>query len=308
MPLVTGAVTRAAIGNSLEPGIRKQIFNTWELYKDEYQFMYELDDSDKAQEHDLIMSGMSVFAQVDEGDEVTFDTMQEAYKATLTHLCYGKGIEITRIARQDDLYGFLKRAPKELGRAAKYTLNVKAMDPLNNSTTTTIYTLNGNARTLLSTTHQRVDMGTWSNRFSAHAALAPETLELALIQFRTQMVDHRGRPQMIMPKFLVVAPSNIFIGRRLLETSQGYPFGNLNDVNVFKEYNLELKVLQHLNDNGQYYLLGPAGETGLRHFMREEFNVVTDRDARSQSDLHMAFYRESHGAVHPMGIWGSPGS
>lgn len=306
MALVTGVVTRAATPNLHEPGIRKLIFQTWELYDDEYQFLYEMDSSSKAQEHDVVMSSMSTFSMMDENDEVTFDTMQEAYKATLTHLCFGKGIQFSRIARQDDLYGFLKRAPKELGRTAKYTKNVKAMDPLNNSTTTNIYTLNGVSRPLLSTTHQRVDGGTWSNRFTASTALAVESIELALTAFRKDMVDHRGRPQMIKPVYLVVAPSNEHIARRLLETTQGRPFSNLNDINVLTRYGLELKVLTHLNDTGQWYLAGKAGETGGRYFDREQFNIVSDRDPRTQADLTMAFYRESHGYVHPMGVYGSP--
>jgi hypothetical protein len=306
MPLVTGVMTRAAIPNGLEPGIRKLVFQTWELYDDEYQFLYEMDSSEKAQEHDLVMYGMSVFSLLQENDEVTFDAMGEAYKATLTHLCFGKGFQISRIAKQDDLYGFLKRAPKELGKTAKYTKNVKAMDPLNNSTTTNIYTLNGVSRPLLSTTHQRADGGTWSNRFTNSTALGVESIDLALTAFRKDMVDHRGRPQMIKPKYLVVAPSNEHIARRLLETTAGRPFSNANDINTLSRYGLELKVLTHLNDNGQWYITGQAGETGGRYFDREQFNMVSDRDARTQADLHMAFYRESHGFIHPMGVYGSP--
>jgi hypothetical protein len=307
MPLVTGTITRAATPNLHEPGIRKLIFNEFDLWLDEYQHLYEMDTSRKAQEHDLVMSGMSVFSLLDENDEVTFDTIQEAYKATLTHLCFGKGIQFSRIARQDDLYGFLKRGPKELGKTAKYTKNVKAMDPLNNSTTTTIYTLNSLARPLLSTTHQRVDGGTWSNRFSVSTSLGVETVELALTAFRKDMVDHRGRPQMVKPKYLNVSPTNEFIARRLLETNRGRPFSNANDVNVLLNYDLELKVLTHLTDSGSHwYLTAAAGETGGRYFDREMFNVVSDRDARTQADLFMAFYRESHGYIHPMGVYGSP--
>lgn len=305
MPLSTGPVSRAQIPNLLEPGIRKLIFDRWKLYVDEYQWMYEMDGSEKAQEHEVVASGMSTFGVISEGDEVTFDSMQEAYKKTYTHDCFGKGIKVTRRARRDDLYGLVRRTANELGRTAKYTKNVRAMSVLTDMTTTTIYTLNGVNRPLVSLTHQRVDGGTWPNRFTNPAAPSVESVELALIMFEKEMVDHRGRPQGIMPKYIWCGPSHRFIMRRLLET-QLRPFGNNNDINVLRDYNLELKVLHHINDDGRWGIMGMPGETGLRYFNRETFTIETDREPTTRNDIYMAFYEESHGATHPLGFWGNP--
>lgn len=305
MPLATGVVTRAQTPSMLEPGIKRLIFDAYRLKMDDYEDLYLMDGSEKAQEHEVMGSGMGTLAVVPEGQPVTFDTMQEAYKKSFLHICFGKGIKVTRQARADNLYGFVAKAAKELGRTAKYTKMVNAMSTFNDMATTTIYTLNGVDRPLVSLTHQTVAGGTYKNRFTNPAALGVETIESALIIFEREMLDHRGRPQETDPKYLCVGTSNRFIARRLLETQQR-PFGNSNDVNVLKEYDLQLKVMRHFNDNGSWWIQGAPEETGLRYFNREMWTIETDKEPTTRNDLYMGFYRESHGATHPWSFFGNP--
>lgn len=305
MALATGVVTRAHTPSMLEPGIKRLIFDGYRLKQDDYEDLYLMSGSEKDREHEVVASGMGTLSIVPEGQPVSFDTMQEAYKKTLVHICFGKGIKVTRQARQDNLYGFVQKAATELGRTAKYTKNVNAMSTFNEMATTNIYTIDGVSRPLVSLTHQTVSGATFKNRFQNPAALAVETLETALLIFEREMLDHRGRPQEIAPKFLCVGTSNRFIARRLLETQQR-PFGNSNDVNVLKEYDLQLKVLRHFNDNGSWWIQGSPEETGLRYYNRETWTIETDREPTTRNDLYMGFYRESHGAVHPWGFFGNP--
>lgn len=305
MPVIGAPLTRASIPDYLELGVRKAIFDQWDKMPSKYEQIYNMGRAEKKTITDVIGAGLGVMPLHTEGQQVTFDAMQEAWKRAYNVLDYALGIEVTRNARKDDLYGFVEQGGKELGRTAKYTKNVEAMSLLNNLSDT-LYTAGGSNYTLLMTTHFRVDGGTWSNRPTNPVDLSLESLEAALIQFRTGMLDQRGRKFDITPKKLCVGPSDLFVAHRLVE-SQQRPFSNNNDPNIIKtEYDLSVLVLDHMTDDSRWFLMADKEETGLNYFDREDLSVERGDDPRTGNMLMTAWWRAAWGASHVTGVWGTP--
>ena len=206
---------------------------------------------------------------------------------------------------EDDLYDYYLSIGRELGKAAAYTRQVEAMDLFNNLSAT-VYTADSTNYTLLSTSHFRVDGGTWSNRFTNSTDLSIESLEAALTLWRTDQKDQRGRKITTRPKILLVGPSDQFMAWRITD-AQNRPGGNDNDPNVVKtKANLEVFVSDFLSDDGRWFLLAPKEETGLTYFDRAPTEMRRRDDSRTGNLLMIGRYRESHGTSHVWGVFGSP--
>src|SRR5437868_4190091 len=120
------------------------------------------------------------------------------------------------------------------------------------------------------------------------------------------MVDQRGRKVTIRPEVLMVGPSDEWVAHRLLESDKR-PFGGDNDVNAVKERRrLRIFVADFMTDDSRWFLLANKRFTGLRYNLRAKREMRRRDDPRTGNLLLVGRYRESHGASHPYGIYGSP--
>jgi phage major head subunit gpT-like protein len=305
MALAGSPMTRNHIPDLLELGVRKVYIDTYDQIESQYERVFNVKQSRKKTETEVITAGLGLFQMKSEGASPFFDNGQEAWSKAYTANTWALGIEITKEGMEDDLYDFYASMGKEIGKAAKYTQNVEAFNVFN-SLSDTIYTAGGSNFTLLSTAHFRVDGGTWSNRPTVAADLSIESLETALSAWRTGMVDQRGRKLGVRPRVLMVGPSDEFVAKRIL-MSQQRPFSADNDPNVVRtERDLTVFVCDYLTDDGRWFLLADKAETGLCYNMRVDKEMERRDDTRTGNMLMVARYRESHGASHTYGVYGSP--
>lgn len=313
MPLGAGPLTRAKFPSEMEVGLKEAIYNQYELRTREYETIYNMESSKKRQETYSVIAGAGTYPIKTEGNPPYIDTMEEAYTKQFIHDTYAMALVITWEARRDNLYQQVLQLGEELSRSAGYTQAVNALDPFNNPTSTSpgLYTAEGTAYPLLSTTHFLKTGSTWSNRFAVATTLDVVSLEAAQIAFMTNMVDQRGRKVNITPKWLMVGPDNVMVAHRLLDTTRGRPGGQLNDVNPTKNVNpgLEPLVMQHLAQTGAWFLVGAKAQTKFVYFERETFDSATETPGDgSRNMIQTGYYRCSYGSPTPLGVFGSPGS
>lgn len=305
MALAGSPMTRDHIPALLELGIRQVFMDEYELIADQHTDIYTVVPSRKKTETDAITGGLSTYQLKTEGDGPTFDNGQQAWTKAYTHNTWALGVEITEEGIEDDLYDFYLSMGRELGKAGAYTAQVEAFD-LFNSLSATVYTAGGTNFTLLSTTHFRIDGGSWANRPTVAVDLGIESLETMLSLWRTNMVDQRGRKVGIRPRKLMVGPADEWIGHRCLMTDQR-PFSADNDVNAVRQRReLELMVADFMTDDSRWFLLADKKVTGLRYNLRAKREMRRRDDPRTGNLLMIGRYRESHGASHCYGIMGSP--
>ncbi len=304
MPIPASPLSRANLSRTLERGLRTVVFQAYENRVHEWEQIYNRLGSEKAAETDVTFAGLGLLGLKAEGQSADLDSGTESYPRVYTHLTYALRYMITREAREDDLYGPVMRMGSELGNAAVYTQEIQAMGPFNNSAATQ-YTAGGTGYPLLSTTHFRQDDGTWSNKLSSGADLSNESLDTLLTQVRTGTLDHRGHKKMIRPKYLMVGPSDQRLAQRIIRSSQ-IQGSNDNDVNPFKDDQLEVITMTHMTDDGRWYLVADKGDTTLNWFDRRKISSDQDSDpAGTQNVWHMVSYRASNGITAAQGIWGS---
>lgn len=217
-------------------------FNDYAERVKEFEQLFNIRGSVKQRERDVVMGGLGVMAQLEEGAIPVMDAGNEAWIQPYNHLTWALGFKITQVAQEDELYGVYPRFASELSRSAVYTQEIQAMTTFNNLSAVA-YTANSGATfPLLSTAQYRIDDGSWSNKLASGADLSIESLELLLTQWRTQMVDLRGRKIATEPKLLVVGPTDRWIAERIVNSTQRPMTGN-NDTNPIKSLGLQVAVM-----------------------------------------------------------------
>ena len=181
------AINRASINKELLPGLNAIFGLEYGEVNNEHQAIYEVENSDRAFEEEVLFTGFGTAPTKGEGAAVSYDDAQESYTARYTAETVALAFAITEEAMEDNLYDtFAKLRAKGLARAMANTKQVKGANLFNNSFSDTI----GDGVAFFSASHPTVADGLQSNLLAA-SDLAESTLETALTSIQ-KTKDDRG--------------------------------------------------------------------------------------------------------------------
>ena len=181
------AINRASINKELLPGLNAIFGLEYGEVNNEHQAIYEIENSDRAFEEEVLFTGFGTAPTKGEGAAVSYDDAQESYTARYTAETVALAFAITEEAMEDNLYDtFAKLRAKGLARAMANTKQVKGANLFNNSFSDTI----GDGVAFFSDSHPTVADGLQDNLLPA-SDLAESTLETALTAIQ-KTKDDRG--------------------------------------------------------------------------------------------------------------------
>ena len=181
------AINRASINKELLPGLNAIFGLEYGEVNNEHQAIFEVENSDRAFEEEVLFTGFGTAPTKGEGAAVSYDDAQESYTARYTAETVALAFAITEEAMEDNLYDtFAKLRAKGLARAMANTKQVKAANLFNNSFSDTI----GDGVAFFSDSPPTVADGLQDNLLAA-SDLAESTLETALIAIQ-KTKDDRG--------------------------------------------------------------------------------------------------------------------
>jgi hypothetical protein len=184
------AISRAQLAKELEPGLNSLFGMSYDSYDREYEEIYAIEDSQRAFEEEVLITGFGSAPTKTEGQGVVFDNASESYSARYTHETIALAFALTDEAVEDNLYDSLgKRYVKALARSMANTKEVKGADVLNNAFSASF--TGGDGVSLINTSHPLAGGGTAANRATTMADLNETSLEDALIDIST-FTDDRG--------------------------------------------------------------------------------------------------------------------
>ena len=187
-----------------------------------------------------------------------------------------------------------------------YTKQVKAANVLNNGFNPAFP--GGDGVELFSTAHPLVSGGTNSNEPATPADLNETSLENAVIQIAA-WTDERGLLIAAKPRKLIIAPSNMFVATRLLETELRVATAD-NDINALKSNGSipEGYTVNHFLTDPDAWFLCTDVPNGMKHFVRTPMATSMDGDFDTGNVRYKARERYSFGFSDPLGMFGSPGA
>lgn len=303
-------LTRSQAVSLLEP----KLSNIWhEAYPQrpvEYTAFVNTRATKKQTVTDYKLSDFGPLRLKGEGEDVIYDDALFGPEQSYTPVRFALGYKITQEMIDHELYGQVEKFERALITSAVNLQETKAALLLVNGFGTTDadgFAADGfDALALFSTAHTRLDGGaTLRNRPSTDVDLGSTGLQNALVDFHTQNLDDRGRPQLIRPKLIICNPQDMFTARELLQ-SEFKPGTANNEINALREEGLSFMVSHFIgNDADQWYMLGDQHDLNFIWDTRPRGGMEEDFDAEVIKRKVVEGFFVGHGEWR--GTWASSG-
>ena len=304
------AISRAQLAKELEPGLNSLFGLSYDEYNNEYEEIFSIEDSNRAFEEEVLITGFGSAPTKTEGQGVSFDNASESYSARYTHDTVALAFALTEEAVEDNLYDSLgKRYVKALAKSMANTKEVKGADILNNAFSSSF--TGGDGVSLINTAHPLSGGGTAANRATSMADLNETSLEDALIDIG-DFTDDRGLTISVQASKMVVPSELIFVADRILN-SQLRTGTSDNDLNAIKNTGVlsgGYSVNHYLTDPDAFFILTSVTDQGdgLKMFQRSGMETSMEPDFSTGNIRYKARERYSFGFSDWRGIYGSQGA
>lgn len=300
-------MVRTDFKRQLQLGLNAIFGMEYKRRPEEWRQIFKIENSKKAYEEDVLMTGFGQAQVKAEGSGVAYDSAAEAGVARYINETIALAFAITEEAVEDNLYGDIgSKLSAALARSFQDTKNVKGASILNNGFSASFPGYDGVA--LFSTAHPLRGGGNLSNTFSTPAQLSESSLEEALIQIG-DWTDDRGLKVNVMAQKLIVPNELQFVAERILK-SPYQTGGNNNDVNALVSKGL-VSGGSHLNhyltDPDNWFLITDCAD-GLKHMVRVAMQRGMEGDFESGNMRYKGRERYSFGWSDWRGAFGSQAS
>jgi len=304
------AISRAQLAKELEPGLNSLFGLSYDEYNNEYEEIFSVEDSNRAFEEEVLITGFGSAPTKTEGQGVSFDNASESYSARYTHDTVALAFALTEEAVEDNLYDSLgKRYVKALAKSMANTKEVKGADILNNAFSSSF--TGGDGVSLINTAHPLSGGGTAANRATSMADLNETSLEDALIDIGS-FTDDRGLTISVQASKMVVPSELVFVADRILN-SQLRTGTSDNDLNAIKNTGVlsgGYSVNHYLTDPDAFFILTSVTDQGdgLKMFQRSGMETSMEPEFSTGNIRYKARERYSFGFSDWRGIYGSQGA
>ncbi len=306
-------MNRSQFNKAVVPGLFSFMVDSYKprAGKEEWrQVVSTVKTSNRSYEESAYYAGLGNLSRKPEGEPIQYDELVQGPTKRWNHTTYALGVRMTEELIEDSLYdqiGEMETLSRELGTAARETLNVLTFDLYNNITATTNHT-GADGLALASASHPALRGGTWSNILAPASDLSATALQTALQNFENTR-DDTGKFQSIRAKWILVHPANEWKARELLQSTYD-PESPNNAVNTLRSRNLELVVTPYYTDQDAFTLIAepPSSNGGIIAYMRRKVSFARDGDFQTGDALFKVTFRHSVECSKPNHLYHSAGA
>ena len=301
------AISRQQLAKELEPGLNALFGLEYKNYENQHTEIYDIENSDRAFEEEVMLSGFANAAVKAEGSAVTFDTANEAFTSRYTHETIALAFAITEEAIEDNLYDRIAtRYTKALARSMAQTKKIKAANVLNNGFNSSFP--GGDGKELFATDHPTQSAGTLANELSTSADLSETSLEQAMIDIAA-FKDERGFKIAARGLKLIIPSELQFTAERILRSPARVGTAD-NDLNALSSKGMLPQgyvVNNYLTDTDAFFIKTDV-PNGMKMFNRANLKTAMEGDFDTGNVRYKARERYSFGFSDWRGMFGSPGA
>ena len=301
------AISRQQLAKELEPGLNALFGLEYKNYENQHTEIFDIENSDRAFEEEVMLSGFANAAVKSEGAAVTFDTANESFTSRYTHETIALAFAITEEAIEDNLYDRIAtRYTKALARSMAQTKQIKAANVLNNGFSSSFP--GGDGKELFATDHPTVSAGDLKNELSTSADLSETSLEQAMIDIAA-FKDERGFKIAARGLKLIIPSELQFTAERILKSPARVGTAD-NDLNALSSKGMLPQgyvVNNYLTDTDAFFIKTDI-PNGMKMFNRANLKTAMEGDFDTGNVRYKARERYSFGFSDWRGMFGSPGA
>jgi hypothetical protein len=301
------AISRQQLAKELEPGLNALFGLEYQNYENQHADIFDIENSDRAFEEEVMLSGFANAAVKSEGAAVTFDNANETFTSRYTHETVALAFAITEEAVEDNLYDSIaKRYTKALARSMANTKQIKAANVLNNGFSSSFP--GGDGKELFATDHPTVSAGDLSNELATSADLSETSLEQAMIDIAA-FKDERGLKIAARGLKLIIPSELQFTAERIMKSPARVGTSD-NDLNALASKGMIPQgyvVNNFLTDTDAFFIKTDV-PNGMKMFNRAGIKTAMEGDFDTGNMRYKARERYSFGFSDWRGMYGSPGA
>jgi len=301
-----GTMNRALFPKQLQDGLNTIFGLEYKRYPEEWRACFDVENSNKAYEEDVLVVGLGPAQVKPEGGPVAKDEGGESWVSRYRNETIALAFALTQEAEEDNLYGQLgAKYSRALARSMQHTKEVKGASIYNNGFDAAHP--GGDGVPLFSTAHPLWNGGVLSNMLPTPADLSETALEDAMIRI-SLFTDDRGIPTMHQARKLLVHPSNTFEASRILK-STGRVGTSDNDNNALKTEGYlggGVAVNHRFTDPDAWFVRTDCPD-GLKHKKRIALKRGIEGDFETGNMRYKARERYTFGHTDYRGAFGSQG-
>ena len=300
------AISRSQLVKELEPGLNALFGLEYGRYDAEHTEIFETENSDRAFEEEVMLSGFGNARVKSEGGSIVYDNATETFTARYSHETIALGFAITEEAVEDNLYDRISaRYTKALARSMANTKQVKAANVLNNAFDPNF--TGGDGVELCSAVHPIV-AGTFANELGTAADLNETSLEQSLIDIAA-FTDERGLLISTQGRKLIIPSELQFVAERLTQSQLRTGTAD-NDINATRNMGMipEGYVVNHYLTDPDAFFIKTDIPNGFKLFQRSPIRTSMEGDFDTGNVRYKARERYSFGFSDPRCVFGSPGA
>mgnify|MGYP000556743109 FL=1 len=300
------AISRQQLAKELEPGLNALFGLEYNQYENQHLEIFDVENSDRAFEEEVMLSGFANAAVKSEGAAVTFDTAQEAFTSRYTHETVALAFALTEEAIEDNLYDTIAtRYTKALARSMANTKQIKGANVLNNGFSSSFP--GGDGKELFATDHPS-QSGDQKNELSTSADLSETSIEQALIDIAA-FTDERGLKIAARGVKMIIPSELQFTAERIMKSPARVGTAD-NDLNAIASKGMIPQgyvVNNFLTDTDAFFIKTDV-PNGLKMFERAAIKTAMEGDFDTGNVRYKARERYSFGFSDWRGVFGSPGA
>jgi len=300
------AISRQQLAKELEPGLNALFGLEYQNYENQHLEIFDVENSDRAFEEEVMLSGFANAAVKSEGAAVTFDTAQEAFTSRYTHETVALAFALTEEAIEDNLYDTIAtRYTKALARSMANTKQIKGANVLNNGFSSSFP--GGDGKELFATDHPS-QSGDQRNELATSADLSETSIEQALIDIAA-FTDERGLKIAARGVKMIIPSELQFTAERIMKSPARVGTAD-NDLNAIASKGMIPQgyvVNNFLTDTDAFFIKTDV-PNGLKMFERAAIKTAMEGDFDTGNVRYKARERYSFGFSDWRGIFGSPGA
>ena len=301
------AISRQQLAKELEPGLNALFGLEYKNYENQHTEIFDIENSDRAFEEEVMLSGFANAAVKAEGAAVTFDNANESFTSRYTHETVALAFAITEEAVEDNLYDSIaRRYTKALARSMANTKQIKAANVLNNGFSSSFP--GGDGKELFATDHPTVSAGDLKNELSTSADLSETSLEQAMIDIAA-FKDERGLKIAARGLKLIIPSELQFTAERIMKSPARVGTSD-NDLNALASKGMIPQgyvVNNFLTDTDAFFIKTDV-PNGMKMFNRAAIKTAMEGDFDTGNMRYKARERYSFGFSDWRGMFGSPGA
>lgn len=299
------AISRATHPKALWPGVKAWWGREYDEHEEQFPMLFDIEDSDKAYEEDVEITGFGLAPVKREGVAHVYDEETQGSTSRYVHVAYGLGYIVTFEEWRDNLY---EKVSKTRARALAFSFrqtkeNVAAN--VYNRAFNTAYT-GGDGKALCVADHPGVGVP-YSNVLAVPADLSEASVEDLIIQI-DGATDARGMKIGIKAKSLVAPRQERFNAARIFKSVMQNDTGN-NAINALRATNAlpdGVKINTYLSSDSAFFIRTNVTD-GMKMYIRDPIMFDKDDDFHSKNLLAAGYERYSVGWTDPRGVFASAG-